>query len=66
MHPFMMKIMVISYQGMLALRRGSTELSHEDYMDGKREERETITPWFVCLGIMEVQAKKKNNLVYYA
>ncbi|XP_003386739.1 PREDICTED: 26S protease regulatory subunit 6A-B [Amphimedon queenslandica] len=36
--------------GMLALRRGSTELSHEDYMDG----------------IMEVQAKKKNNLVYYA
>ena len=64
---------------MLALRRGSTELSHEDYMDGKeeeREERETITPctytcmcmyfWFVCLGIMEVQAKKKNNLVYYA
>jgi len=36
--------------GMIALRREATELIHEDYMDG----------------IMEVQAKKKSNLVYYA
>jgi 26S proteasome regulatory subunit T5 len=36
--------------GMIALRRGSTELSHEDYMEG----------------IMEVQSKKKKNLIYYA
>ena len=37
-------------QGMIALRRGATELTHEDYMDG----------------ILEVQAKKKANLQYYA
>lgn len=36
--------------GMIALRRGATELIHEDYMEG----------------ILEVQAKKKTNLVYYA
>ncbi|KAH3836860.1 hypothetical protein DPMN_110236 [Dreissena polymorpha] len=36
--------------GMIALRRGATELQHEDYMDG----------------IIEVQAKKKANLQYYA
>lgn len=36
--------------GMIALRRGATELNHEDFMDG----------------ILEVQAKKKNNLMYYA
>lgn len=36
--------------GMIALRRGASELMHEDYMEG----------------IMEVQAKKKTNLVYYA
>jgi len=36
--------------GMIALRREATELIHEDYMDG----------------ILEVQAKKKSNLVYYA
>ncbi|KAJ8051040.1 26S proteasome regulatory subunit 6A [Holothuria leucospilota] len=36
--------------GMIALRRGATELSHEDYMDG----------------ILEVQSKKKANLNYYA
>lgn len=36
--------------GMIALRRGATELSHEDYMDA----------------ILEVQAKKKANLNYYA
>jgi len=35
---------------MIALRRGATELQHEDYMDG----------------IIEVQAKKKANLQYYA
>ena len=37
-------------QGMIALRRGATELTHEDYMEG----------------ILEVQAKKKANLQYYA
>nr|KAF6343518.1 proteasome 26S subunit, ATPase 3 [Pipistrellus kuhlii] len=31
-------------------RRGATELTHEDYMEG----------------ILEVQAKKKANLQYYA
>ena len=36
--------------GMIALRREATELIHEDYMDG----------------LLEVQAKKKSNLVYYA
>lgn len=36
--------------GMIALRRGASELSHEDYMEG----------------ILEVQAKKKSNLNYYA
>lgn len=36
--------------GMIALRRTATELTHEDYMDG----------------ILEVQAKKKNTLMYYA
>lgn len=37
-------------QGMIALRREATELAHEDYMDA----------------IIEVQAKKKANLQYYA
>lgn len=37
-------------QGMIAMRREATELSHEDYMDA----------------IIEVQAKKKANLQYYA
>ncbi|XP_062504188.1 26S proteasome regulatory subunit 6A-B [Corticium candelabrum] len=36
--------------GMIALRRVGSELTHEDYMEG----------------IMEVQAKKKSNLNYYA
>jgi len=36
--------------GMIALRRDAPELSHEDYMDA----------------IMEVQAKKKTSLDYYA
>ncbi|KAL9979369.1 hypothetical protein ACROYT_G017023 [Oculina patagonica] len=36
--------------GMIALRREATEVIHEDYMDG----------------IMEVNAKKKTNLMYYA
>lgn len=36
--------------GMIALRREATELTHEDYMDA----------------ILEVQAKKKTNLNYYA
>ena len=37
-------------QGMIALRREASELGHEDYMNA----------------IMEVQAKKKANLNYYA
>ncbi|XP_065072140.1 26S proteasome regulatory subunit 6A-B [Rhopilema esculentum] len=36
--------------GMIALRREAKELEHEDYMEG----------------ILEVQAKKKTNLMYYA
>lgn len=36
--------------GMIALRRNATEVNHEDYMDA----------------ILEVQAKKKTNLNYYA
>ncbi|KAG2173312.1 hypothetical protein INT43_004686 [Umbelopsis isabellina] len=36
--------------GMLALRRGAVEVTHEDFMDG----------------IQEVQAKKKMSLQYYA
>lgn len=35
---------------MIALRRSGTEVTHEDYMDA----------------ILEVQAKKKTNLNYYA
>jgi len=38
------------FQGMIALRRGATSVTHEDFMDA----------------IMEVQAKKKANLNYYA
>lgn len=41
---------LLSSQGMIALRRNATELIHEDYMDA----------------ILEVQAKKKANLQYYA
>ncbi|CAF5215912.1 unnamed protein product, partial [Rotaria magnacalcarata] len=36
--------------GMIALRRGASEVQHEDFMDA----------------ILEVQAKKKTNLNYYA
>lgn len=36
--------------GMTALRRGATELQHEDFVDG----------------IAAVQAKKKASLVYFA
>ncbi|OON21956.1 26S proteasome subunit P45 family protein [Opisthorchis viverrini] len=36
--------------GMIALRRSASEITHEDYMDA----------------ILEVQAKKKTNLNYYA
>lgn len=35
---------------MIALRRGAAEVQHEDFMDA----------------ILEVQAKKKTNLNYYA
>ena len=41
---------LVLFQGMIALRREATEVIHEDYMDG----------------IMEVNAKKKANLMYYA
>ena len=40
----------VCLQGMIAMRREGTELTHEDYMDA----------------IIEVQAKKKTNLQYYA
>ncbi|KAJ1566407.1 26S proteasome regulatory subunit 6A [Nowakowskiella sp. JEL0078] len=36
--------------GMIALRRGAIEITHEDFMEG----------------IQEVQAKKKNTLMYFA
>lgn len=36
--------------GMIALRRGATELQHEDFMEG----------------VSVVQAKKKQTLQYYA
>ena len=36
--------------GMIALRRGASEILHEDFMEG----------------IQEVQAKKKTTLQYYA
>ncbi len=38
------------WKGMIALRRGGVEVQHEDFMDA----------------ILEVQAKKKMNLNYYA
>ena len=37
-------------QGMIALRRGASMVTHEDFTDA----------------ILEVQAKKKANLYYYA
>ena len=46
----LVNICLFTLQGMIALRRGATELQHEDYMDA----------------ILEVQAKKKANLQYYA
>ena len=36
--------------GMIALRRGAAEIHHEDYIEA----------------VVEVQAKKKASLVYYA
>jgi ATP-dependent 26S proteasome regulatory subunit len=39
-----------AFQGMIALRRSATAVTHEDFMDA----------------ILEVQAKKKANLNYYA
>ena len=58
--------------GMIALRRKAEELSHEDYMDGKwggvvfRDMHDLSLSLSLSLGILEVQAKKKTNLVYYA
>ena len=42
--------MLLFIKGMIALRRGAVEVQHEDFMDA----------------ILEVQAKKKMNLNYYA
>ncbi|KAJ3350387.1 26S proteasome regulatory subunit 6A A [Kappamyces sp. JEL0680] len=44
--------------GMIALRRGATQIIHEDFMEGGRPR--------LTLGIQEVQAKKKTTLQYYA
>jgi 26S proteasome regulatory subunit T5 len=44
--------------GMIALRRGATQIIHEDFMEGM--------PFFFMVGIQEVQAKKKTTLQYYA
>jgi 26S proteasome regulatory subunit T5 len=41
---------IVFFQGMIALRRNATTVTHEDFSDA----------------IMEVQAKKKTNLHYYA
>ncbi|KAG8223004.1 hypothetical protein J437_LFUL000712 [Ladona fulva] len=41
---------LLKHKGMIALRRGAAVVTHEDFMDA----------------IMEVQAKKKANLNYYA
>ena len=66
-----------------SFRRGATELSHEDYMEGLWWSCDYHVVLFflfincMCLyflrycvflftGILEVQAKKKTNLVYYA
>jgi 26S proteasome regulatory subunit T5 len=46
----MLQCVCACVQGMIALRRNQTDLKHEDYMDA----------------ILEVQAKKKMNLNYYA
>ncbi len=47
---FFENLTFFSSQGMIALRRGASEVQHEDFMDA----------------ILEVQAKKKMNLNYYA
>ncbi len=44
------KLASVLLQGMIALRRDATEVMHEDFMDA----------------ILEVQAKKKATLNYYA
>ena len=57
--------------GMIALRRGASELIHEDYMDGVCVCVcvcvciEAVCFLFSCAGILEVQSKKKTNLIYY-
>lgn len=50
---------------MIALRREATEVTHEDYIDGKIVIIQLYHGLFY-LGVMEVQAKKKKNLIYYA
>ena len=61
----MIRIITGLFQGMIALRRGAMEVIHEDYIDGKF----VLVVSFchgVFVGVMEVQAKKKKNLIYYA
>ena len=48
---------------MIALRRGAIELIHEDYMEGKGTVLFDFAYFSVFLGILEVQAKKRTNLV---
>lgn len=55
--------------GMIALRRGASELIHEDYMEGELGISLSLGITLLVLflsGILEVQAKKKTNLFYYA
>jgi len=53
---------------MIALRRGATEVIHEDYMDGNHvvNVRTLSLLTLFLIGVLEVQAKKKKNLIYYA
>jgi 26S proteasome regulatory subunit T5 len=50
--------------GMIALRRGGTELKHEDFMEGALND--AVLHVLTYSGIQEVQAKKKTTLNYYA
>lgn len=47
---FVLTQLIYFIKGMIALRREATTVTHEDFMDA----------------IVEVQAKKKANLNYYA
>ena len=57
--------------GMIALRRSADLLAHEDYMEGGCGVGVSNVTVIIAgvnsyIGIMEVQAKKKTNLFYYA